>query len=259
MARGWLSLSYSFALVAFLAVFSAIFSGCSSAPTENEDYLSFFSESNDREPAAADAEIVSIHDGHPMSWILTQESKLRSGTGDCHIEGTVRAAWPSKHPKDIYLIYYEKENRLYGLRPRLPGDAKLATGTCQGFTSVSLLESLKKSGRKWHFSTVENPHSDFVAMALSQTGTFIAWDPSRAAFKREGVDAFRLNPCYRVKHRAFNDSIAFLHSDIKGLVIELAGKRSAGGQIETRMHSDHYYATIINFVQERRVCAYNGS
>lgn len=257
MCRG--SISRSWPSLLFVAVLFSGLVSCGSAPTENEDFLGFFSEASDREPAARDTEIVSTQGHVQISWILTQESKLSASSGNCQIEGTVRAAWPSKHPGDVYLIYYEKNGSLYGLRPRTAIDARPDTANCRGFISVALFENLKKSGRKWHFAAVEDPHSDFVAMALSQTGTFIAWDSSRAAFKREGIDAFRLNPCYRTKRRAFNQAVAFLHSDSKGLVTELIGKRSSGGQIETQTHADHYYATIVNFVQDRRVCAYNGS
>lgn len=238
---------------------SAIAAGCSSTPSNSDDFISFFSEPSDREPASADLEIAPQNEFSQHHWLLTSGGVLKATEDACVFGENIRAAWAAKHPSDTYAFYYEKNNRLFGVKRRAEKSDQTKTDVCSRYEAVSLLDNLKKTGRKWHFVPVDDPNSDFVAMALSQSGTFIAWDASRAAFKRDGIDSFRVNPCYRSKRRSFNGAISFLHSDTKGHVIELVGKRSSAGQIETKLNSDHYYASIIHFVQERRVCSFNGT
>ena len=120
----------------------------------------------------------------------------------CQITTKVLEMKVSGHPDDVAMLYYIKDdkgsNNLYVL---LNAES---TGQCPKATTNSIMSGVKKIKGKFKYTVVPTIHTTIVNMALSERGSFRAWEKNSVVVSEEDVQDFTMHQNFNVKGRPFS-------------------------------------------------------
>lgn len=170
----------------------------------------------------------------------------RINNATCSITDEVKDFKISRHPNDVAVIYYIKNNDLYLVNKdkeyRSNGQCPSAKGNTQ-----LLMKNIDK------YTVTSNVQTTIVNSALDKSGNFKAWDNKKVVYTDLNIAEYQMNLCYGSQGKSFSSYVLFT-LDNYGHIVKV--KTSGAGSFvkdDSRMARDRY-KSISEFKKDNNVC-----